>query len=286
MDKDSLEIIKEIAKANAEALYKDAAKPSIRVVGKSLAQCVSLFSRPVGRMAEIFEKNIHRYLDKLEGINEEDLVEPHTRILVPILEKMRFTDEEEVAEYYAQILATASKKEHSNKVMVTFIEILNRLSADEIKILEYIISPSNQVSIPELTEDEVSKYNITKDAKILNLSGSLPVIDIKRETKGKTGYSLIKKNFNCLSEKVGLDNPDNIDFYLDNLISLGLIEKKHQFRFAIEKIYSHLENHSEILKIKESVAKEEPTVDISFVQGRVDITDLGNKLLSLCSVNK
>lgn len=110
MDKDSFEIIKEITKANAEALYEDAAKPSIRVVGKSLAQCVALFSRPVGRMAEIFEKNIHRYLDKLEGIKEEDLIEPNTRILVPILEKMRFTDEEKVADYYAEILATASKK--------------------------------------------------------------------------------------------------------------------------------------------------------------------------------
>jgi hypothetical protein len=50
------EIISEIVKANAEALYSDAAKPAIRVIGKSLAQCASLFATPIGRMASIFEK--------------------------------------------------------------------------------------------------------------------------------------------------------------------------------------------------------------------------------------
>lgn len=284
MDKDSLEIIKEIAKANAEALYEDAAKPSIRVVGKSLAQCVALFSRPVGRMAEIFEKNIHRYLDKLEGIKEEDLVEPNTRILVPILEKMRFTDEEKVADYYAEILATASKKEHSNKVMVTFIEILNRLSADEIKILEYINSPINHVVLPELTEDDATKYGLTLDTKIVNITGSLPVIDVKREISGQTGYFIIKKNFNYLQEKINLDAPDNIDFYIDNMISLGLVEKKPNFMFANDKIYHCLENHEKISTMKKEF-ESIPNFKISFLEGRIDITDLGNKLLSLCSHN-
>jgi hypothetical protein len=282
MDKDSLEIIKEIAKANAEALYEDAAKPSIRVVGKSLAQCVALFSRPVGRMAEIFEKNIHRYLDKLEGLKEDDIIEPNTRILVPILEKMRFTDEEKVADYYAEILATASKKEHSNKVMVTFIEILNRLSADEIKILEYINSPSNQVSLPQLTQEEATKYGLNINTKTINIMGSLPVIDVKNETVGQPGYFILKKNFNYLQEKIILNTSENIDFYIDNLISLGLIEKKTNFRFANEKIYHCLEKHIAIETLKKQF-ETTPGFKISFQKGRIDITDLGKKLLSLCS---
>ncbi|MBL7045619.1 MAG: hypothetical protein ISR99_01115 [Parcubacteria group bacterium] len=106
------QLIGEIIKANTEEVYKDSAQPSVRVIGKSLAQCVSLFTTPVGRMAEIFETNIHRYIDKLDGLKEEELVAPDTRVLVPILEKMRFTDQEKVADYYAEILATASKKEH------------------------------------------------------------------------------------------------------------------------------------------------------------------------------
>ena len=282
MDKDTLEIIKEIAKANAEALYEDAAKPSIRVVGKSLAQCISLFAKPVGRMVEIFEKNIQRYLDKLDGIKEEDLIEPDTRLLVPILEKMRFTDEEKVADYYAEILATASKKEHASKVMVTFIEILNRLSADEIKMLEYINSPVNQVTLPELTEDDLVKYAIAKGTKVVNITGSLPVIDLNREIDGQEGYLTIKKNFNYIHEKIKLDTPENINFYIDNLISLGLFEKKYNFMFANEKIYHCLENHAEVIEIKNKVELTSGH-KISFQKGRIDITNLGSKLLSLCS---
>lgn len=108
--------VKEITKANATALYQDAAQPSIRVVGKTLAQCTSLFATPVGRIAEIFEKNLHKYIDRLEGFEEKELVPPDPRILVPILERLRYTDDEMVSDYYAQILATASTVEHAKKV--------------------------------------------------------------------------------------------------------------------------------------------------------------------------
>jgi len=279
---EEIKAVKEIAQANAKAVYEDAAQPSIRVVGKSLAQCVSLFVTPVGRMSEIFERNIHRYIDKLEGLEEEDLIAPDTRILVPILEKMRFTDEEKVADYYAEILATASKKEHAKKVLVTFIEILNRLTADEIKILEYINSPLNQIKVPELTEEEAKNYGISKNIQTLDISGSLPVIDIHQKTKEQTGYRVLKKNFNCLREYIELSSPENIDSYIDNMISLGLLEKRHMFRFAIDKIYYHLENHPIVLAIKKKI-ESNPKLIIEFEDGRIDITDLGRKLLALCS---
>ncbi len=275
--------VKEIIKANATALYQDAAQPSIRVVGKSLAQCVSLFATPVGRMAEIFEKNLHRYLDKLDGLKEEELVAPDTRVLVPILEKMRFTDEEKVAEYYAEILATATRKEHAGKVMLTFIEILNRLTADEIKILEFINSPVNKVLIPELTEEELREFDLPKGTIELNIKGSLPVIDINSVTEGKKGYRTLLKNFSCLREIVSLDYPANLGSYVDNMISLGLLEKKFGLTFAIEKIYHHLENHKSIQAIKTTLKPEQK---LNFDHGRIDTTDLGKKLLDLCSQRK
>lgn len=274
--------IKEIVKANAAAVYQDSAQPSIRVIGKSLAQCTSLFATPVGRMAEIFEKNIHRYIDKLDGLREEELVSPDTRILVPILEKMRFTDEEKVADYYAEILATASKKEHANKVLVTFIEILNRLSADEIMILEYINSPSNKVMIPEMSVEELAQHGMEKGTTILNITGSIPVVEIQRTVEGQTGYRVIEKNFSDLAEKIKLNTSSNLDAYIDNMVSLGLIEKKPNFQFAIDKIYHNLENHAAIVSLKERLASD-PKIKVVLQRGRIDITDLGNKLLALCS---
>ncbi|MFA5997792.1 MAG: DUF4393 domain-containing protein [Candidatus Paceibacterota bacterium] len=274
--------VKEIVKANATAVYQDAAQPSIRVVGKSLAQCVSLFASPVGRMAQIFEKNIHLYLDKLEGLKEEDLVSPDTRILVPILEKMRFTDEEKVADYYAEILATASKKEHASKVLITFIEILNRLTADEIKILEYINSPSNRVVIPEPTDAEIAQHGLEKGTRDVVITGSLPVMEIQRTVEGQTGYKVIAKNFNCLPEVVKLGASANLDAYIDNMISLGLIERQPNFVFAVDKIYHHLENNPRAIAIKDLIETDQK-IKAKFQHGRIDITYLGKKLLSLCS---
>lgn len=273
----------EIVKANTKALYQDAAQPSVRVVGKALAQCTSLFVTPIGRMAEIFEKNIQRYLDKLDGLDEDQIISPDTRILVPVLEKMRFTNEEKVAEYYAEILATASKKETASKVMVTFIEILNRLTADEIRILEFINSPDNSVTIDSFTESELVSYDLQKNTNILRLDGSVPVIDVKLNTNGKTGYIILIRNFNYIREKIKLDYPANLEPYLDNMISLGLLEKEYGKSFAIIKIYDCLEKHTKIEEIKKNL---KPNQSLELGKGRIDITNLGNKLLVLCSTKK
>lgn len=270
----------EIIKANATAVYQDAAQPSVRVVGKSLAQCTSLFVTPLGKMAEIFEKNIHRYLNKLEGLKEEEIVTPDTRILVPVLEKMRFIDEEKVADYYAEILATASKKEHASKVMITFIEILNRLTSDEIKILEYINSPENKAPALDLTEEEKTRYNLPNNIKEFVLGKSLPVIDINVSIEGQTGYKVLMKNFNCLRDRITLSAPGNLGSYIDNMISLGLLERSFSHTFAIGKIYDHLEKHKTIETI---IGDLNPKLKLDFTRGRIDTTSLGEKLLILCS---
>lgn len=275
-----INVIKEIVKANAMAVYQDAAQPSLRVVGKTLAQCVSLFTTPIGRMAGIFEKNLHRYIDKLEGLEEKDLVTPDIRILVPVLEKMRFTDEEKVADYYAEILATASKKEHASKVMVTFIEILNRLTADEINILEYINSEENKIPLSGFTEEEFKKYGLSTEIKELVLSKSLPVIDINVTNEGLNGYIKLVKNFNCLKENILLTAPENIDLYIDNMISLGLLERTLGEKFATEKIYDHLEKHKEVVGIRSKLLSNQR---LELRKGKINTTDLGIKLLALCS---
>lgn len=275
--------VAEIVKANAAEVYKDSSQPSVRILGKSLAQCVSLFVTPVGRTAEILERNLHRYLDKLEGLTEDEIVAPDTRVLVPILEKMRFTEEEKVAEYYAQILATASTKEHSGKVMVTFIEILNRLTADEIKILEYINSPENKLIAPELTDEEAVRFGLERGITELLLGSSLPVIDVNLRTEGQDGYKTLLKNFNCLEERVALDTPSNLRSYLDNMISLGLLERQFSLAFAVDKVYDHLENHHTIAIIQKKVNEKQKLI---FDRARIDTTELGAKLLSLCSTKK
>jgi len=267
-----LQVIKEITKANIGDIYKDSTQPAIRVLGKSLAQCTSLFATPVGRMAEIFEKNIHKYLDKLEGLKDNQIIAPETRILVPILERLRYTDDEVVADYYAQILATASTAENAKKVSVAFIEILNRLCADEIRVLEFINSQKNTVVLEnELNE----KYN-------LPLFGVLPVINIHINRK-EGGYVVAIKNLSYLTEKITLNNPDNLNMYFDNMIALGLLLKPAMIRAHDNNIYTYIKKNPLIKEIELGLT-EGQTIDYS--EARIETTELGKRLLNVASKNE
>lgn len=267
-----IEAIKEIVKANATAVYEDAAQPSVRVVGKTLAQCTSLFATPVGRIAEIFEKNLHKYIDKLEGLKEDELISPDTRILVPILERLRYTDDEMVSDYYAQILATASTVEHAKKVSVAFIEILNRLCADELKILEFINSKENFMI---LSKDDVEKYRT-------DLFGVLPVINVHINQK-EGGYVVVIKNLSHLPEKVRLNFPGNINMYLDNMFALGLLLKPAMIKAYDKNIYNTLKQNP-IIKEVEKILTEGQSID--YAEARVETTELGKQLLSIASKNE
>lgn len=268
---DETNAVKEIAKANATEIYRDSAQPSVRVLGKTLAQATSLFATPVGRVAEIFEKNIHRYLDKLERLTEDQITSPDTRILVPILEKMRYTDDDLVADYYAQILATASTKDSAKSVSIAFIEILNRLSADEIRLLEYILSPANRLL---LINNERACYTV-------GLAGSLPVINVHIKRKSG-GYIVAIKNLSYVLNQVDLDNPSNFNLYIDNMIALGLMIKPFGTSTNDKNVYKYIKEIR-----ADEIEKIEPTLDsehhIDFAEARIEVTDLGRQLVQVGS---
>lgn len=282
---DETQIIKQIVETTALEAYKDSAKPALQVIGKSLAQCVSLFATPIGRTAQILEKNIHKYLDKLDGIKKEDLISPDTRILVPILEKMRYTEDEVVSNYYAEILAAASKKDTKGKVLLSFIEILNRVTSDEIKILEFMSSTKNTVVVEAATimNEQVKLLNPSLQPEALvkiPMGKAIPMIDVQVETEGTPGYQILLNNFNSLPDYVSLEFPENIDSYLDNLISLGLLHVPHGRGFANEAIYKTLKEHKKIKDIEGTLQAKQK---MNFENSRIDLTNLSLKLLSICS---
>ncbi|MDD3723140.1 MAG: Abi-alpha family protein [Lutibacter sp.] len=267
-----LQAIKEIVKANATAVYQDSTQPSVRVLGKSLAQCVSLFATPIGKMAEIFEKNLTKYIDKLEGLSDVQIKEPETRILVPILERLRYTDDEVVADYYAQILATASTTENANKVSVAFIEILNRLCADEIKILEFINSHHNTLILEKETGEEYQT----------SFFGVLPVMNVHINQKDG-GYVVAIKNLTYLLEKIKLNNADNLNMYFDNMFALGLLLKPAMIRANDNNIYLFLKKNIQIKQLEAQIVEGQK---LDFSEARIETTELGKQLLSIASYNK
>jgi len=262
-----INLTKEIVQANAKDIYKDAAQPSIRVVGQSLAQCVSLFAKPVGKIAEIMEANIMKYLNKLNDYTQEQIKSPDVRILVPILEKFRYIEDDYVADYYAEILAKASLVENANQVIVSFIEILNRLCADELKILEFINSDDN-IFIYKNKEGEEEK---------MSFKGVLPVIDVRVKQKNG-GHIETLQNLSYLEDHVQLTCIINYNLYIDNLISLGLIKKPSLVKVLNDFHYSYLKENNSIQKLKNNLQEGQ---SLEFVEGRLALTSLGESLLSI-----
>ncbi|MBU6339152.1 MAG: DUF4393 domain-containing protein [Rickettsiales bacterium] len=279
MNIDTAYAAKEIVKANVTDIYKDSLQPSVRIIGNSLAQCASLLVSPVGRVASIFEKNINKCLDRLDGVAEDNLVEPDPRIAVPVLEKLRYVEDQKVSDYYSEILASASQKDKKNRVMLSYIEILNRVTADELRILEYINSEENKIDISGWSDEEKAEYGIENNARFLEMRGTIPIIDVR--IKQKNGYLTLIKNFNNLSEKISLDSDENIAPYIDNLISLGLINKPSSETLAIKPIYKQLKNHK---KLSEISLEQDQKINTN--EGRIDLTDLCKSLLDLCQEGK
>ncbi|MDD3663135.1 MAG: Abi-alpha family protein, partial [Candidatus Pacebacteria bacterium] len=263
---------KEIIKANAVAFYQDSAQPSVRILGKTLAQCVSLFATPIGRMVEIFENNLSKYIDKLDGLSVDLIKLPETRIFIPILEKLRYTDDEVVSNYYAQILATASTKEELSKVSVAFIEILNRMCADEIKMLEFINSNNNSI----LLNGKNGENNL------ITFNGDLPVVDVKIKLPN-SGYILIQKNLSYLEERKVIKHFSNYNMYLDNMFALGLLAKPAFVSLQDESVYEFIKRSSAVEKIKKSLRDGQV---IDFQKGKIETTELGKRLLDVASSKK
>ena len=150
-------------------------------------------------------------------------------------------------------------------------------------ILEYINSSENVVNLTGLPNEDKEKYKLQNHAPQVPLQGSLPVIDVNLSLKKDTGFSGYKtliKDFNIIHEKIKLQNPENINSYLDNLIALGLLYKPFGVRFAIKPIYNHLKEHQEIKKIERELGEEQK---LNLVEGKIEMTSLCKAMLFLCS---
>jgi hypothetical protein len=105
------------------------------------------------------------------------------------------------------------------------------------------------------------------------------MIDVKLEIEGVKGYTVLLNNFNLLPEYISLEFPENIESYLDNLVSLGLLRTPSGKIFSIKSIYNHLKEHEKVKELEKKITDKQK---ITFELSRIDLTSLSLKLLSMC----
>lgn len=200
MDNSVLDLVKGTPNILGQ-IYTDLAQPSVKAVGQALGTVFEFstsFLLPVKLLNEKFKlnfkKRITEYEKKLEEVPKEKRCEVHPQIGTPIIEKLSYTTNDEIADLFTTLLANASNIDMVNTAHPSFVTMIERLSPDEARIIKYLKGK--------------------KDIQYCDFRGY--VLDGE-------GYIDIRYHQTLLPQYVHLDFPQNVNAYLANLESLGIL---------------------------------------------------------------
>lgn len=190
---------------------------------------------------------------KLDKIPSENIVPPKARIAVPTLQNASITDEKEIRELYANLLANSMNKVVKDGVHPGFVEIIKQLSPDEARILYY-----------------------------LSFAEIIPTINLRYANEKGEGINMIEK-FSDVGELADCEKPFDIPMYFDNLIRLGVITSAPAHTHLIdEKVYESLKNHSYITDYIKKHSPQEIYPEVVYVESFVYLNDFGKSFCGIC----
>lgn len=223
MDNDDKNTIKEIAKTYPNIVkrtYKDGASGAVKQVGAlatDLVKGARFILAPVQYMAH-FQDRLEAYFERVSNsIPEDQQVPPSPSLLLPLLEKLKYQDEQDIlTSLYIELLTRACDKERVNEAHPAFINIIPQLSSDEAKIIFHF---SGRGQNP-------GKYFIALKKGALNkVMSHIPLSEVDQPSSVKSGYTL--QSSAMTSNLFPLDSlvvPEYVDLYLSHLKSLNIIE--------------------------------------------------------------
>ena len=119
-------------------LYKDAAQPTVQSAGEAMGSVAELVFYPIGRCAKIAKQNISKFLDKFDGEEQNNIVEPETNIAVPILQKLSYTEDDDLVELYTELLKKGCLKDSKDKILPSYVNIISSLTPDEVRLIDFL----------------------------------------------------------------------------------------------------------------------------------------------------
>lgn len=177
-------------------IYKDIAQPAAKQVGgalESTAKVARLLLAPIEFLAAQGER-WQRYLQRVaEKVPEERRIEAHPQIVGPVVEDLRYVDEQSIiAELFVNLLARGIDSERVNEAHPAFVKIISQLSSDEAKMIYWLRKKRHHYT-------QYEAFN--------------------PDTKQVSSCKIIKNEFP--SDKFTF--PENFNIYLSHLDSLNLV---------------------------------------------------------------
>lgn len=262
MDQQVIDTIKDVPNILG-MIYQDVAQPSVKAIGDVLGTVLEFsFSilLPLKLRNEIvklnFTKRLNEYKDKLEAIPEEKRCEVHPQIGTPIIEKLSYTTSDEIADLFTTLLADASNADLSYIVHPAFITMIERMSPDEAKIIKYIDNKD--------------------DILFCRFNGI-----VQKQDTNKEGFITLENCVTLLPYKIQFIHPQNLEVYLSNLVTLGILSEKDGIYKDDENTYNVIVQKSEYDKL---VTKYVPNEfqKIKIEKGLYMVTEFGRLFINAC----
>lgn len=275
---DMLEDLAKMASATDECaleIYKDLAQPSARVVGKTLGTTLEFLFTPFSALQLVndklkvnFQHRLQQYADKMQQLPEEKQCEVHPELGVPIMQRLAYTTNDDVAELFLELLASASNLDKVGLAHPSFIAIIDRLSPDEAKLLKYVAENEGIVLYVDFRAKRLKEENET-----------LNKFDFD------TSFIELEKWHTIVTRDLELDFPDNLHMYWANLISCGLLIDGAELGFTdMDEKYNEIAEYNKIVEVRQEnvpMKYREIQVHNSYFQ----ITALGAQFLDVCVLN-
>ncbi len=240
-------------------VYKDLLRPSAQVIGESLKAVLEFASTPFmalqlqnDKLKLNLKKRFDEYAQKLDSIPEDKRCEVHPQIGLPIIEKLTYTTCDEIADLFTSLLASASSIDTANTAHPAFISMIERMSPDEARILEY------------LKDKEDIQY-----------------CDINVYSNQNSGYDTLFEHVTMIEEDVALIYPENTNAYLANLVSLGILcDKKGTFRMDKTQ-YNRIKGKYQVEELTASLVPES-FKSIKVEESYYQVTPFGRLFIQAC----
>lgn len=244
------------------SIYGDLAQPSVRKVGVALETVFEFstsFLLPIKLLNEKFklnfEKRLNEYKEKISSIPEEELCEVNPQIGTPLIEKLSYTTNDEIADMFVNILSKASSSKTVNLAHPSFVQLIERLSVDEARIIKYLLK---------------------KDF--------IPCISLRAHMKDENkGFIEILKQGTTLQFDIELLFPNDIKTYMDNLVGMGILNDSHDLHKTDDKIYDPIYEKYDYEKINQSHVSSGGFSRVEKIKSYYQITSFGKAFIKACN---
>lgn len=251
--------IKSDLSESTNLVLKELSLPASTQIGQALGNIFGILNTvtlPIKLANEYAQRNYQKLSEKINDIPKENIKQAEPEIAIPLMEKLSYTSNEELANAYSSLLANACNKEKIDLIHPGFIQKIQNMAPDEIKILEYI---------------RQNKYF------------DIPYIIFKSVENKSGNYKNLSIPLSGLDKKLNL-NPYNIIIHINNLISLSILSDNLGHYKIDSTLYDSLKSlyqEDEKIYLESTQKLEEHSLEIE--KSFYSVTQLGQVFIKACT---